>query len=233
MVGKEEVIDSLIIAHHYGSLSDVELLCLEQVLTTNDQHQSNYPYRQYRPFNWDQYDEHTCKTELRFEKSDIPRLQRCLGIPHKLQFYKGSYCLGLKALCIILRRLAYPVRYCDMVPRFGRSVPDLCKITHWTINHIVDSHSHLLHSWDSPFLRQEALKSYADAVYAKGAPLKNCFGFVDGTVRPVCRPGKHQKVVYNGHKRVHSIKFQSVVIPNGLIANLAGPWGKFTNILMI
>ncbi len=30
--------------------------------------------------------------------------------------------------------------------------------------------------------------------------------------------------MYNGHKRVHSMKFQSVVIPNGLIANLAGPF---------
>ena len=30
--------------------------------------------------------------------------------------------------------------------------------------------------------------------------------------------------MYNGHKRVHSMKFQSVVMPNGLIANLAGPF---------
>jgi hypothetical protein len=29
--------------------------------------------------------------------------------------------------------------------------------------------------------------------------------------------------VYNGHKRVHGLKFQSIVIPNGLIANLFGP----------
>ena len=32
-----------------------------------------------------------------------------------------------------------------------------------------------------------------------------------------------QRVCYNGHKRVHAVKFQSVVIPNGLIANLYGP----------
>ena len=31
------------------------------------------------------------------------------------------------------------------------------------------------------------------------------------------------RVLYNGHKRVHSIKFQSVVAPNGMIANLFGP----------
>jgi hypothetical protein len=42
---------------------------------------------------------------------------------------------------------------------------------------------------------------------------------------------KTSKIVYNGHKRVHSIKFQSVVIPNGLIANLAGPRGKFFKII--
>ena len=28
--------------------------------------------------------------------------------------------------------------------------------------------------------------------------------------------------MYNGHKKVHAIKFQSVVAPNGLIANLFG-----------
>ena len=29
--------------------------------------------------------------------------------------------------------------------------------------------------------------------------------------------------LYNGHKNVHAIKFQSVVAPNGLVANLYGP----------
>ena len=33
-------------------------------------------------------------------------------------------------------------------------------------------------------------------------------------------------MMYNGHKRVHAIKFQSVASPNGLMANLYGPVGK-------
>ena len=45
---------------------------------------------------------------------------------------------------------------------------------------------------------------YADAVHQSGAALDNCWGFIDGTVRPVCRPGVNQRVLYNGHKRVHS-----------------------------
>ena len=46
---------------------------------------------------------------------------------------------------------------------------------------------------------------------------------MDGAVRPISRPEENQRVVYNGHKRVHALKFQSLVIPNGLIANLYGP----------
>ena len=54
------------------------------------------------------------------------------------------------------------------------------------------------------------------------AALDNCWGFVDGTVSPVCRPSENQRVLYNGHKRVHSIKFQAVALPNGLLRNLFG-----------
>ena len=54
-----------------------------------------------------------------------------------------------------------------------------------------------------------------------------CFAFFDGTVRPICRPGTvNQRLLYNGHKRIHGIKFQSVVTPDGMIANMYGPVGK-------
>ena len=67
------------------------------------------------------------------------------------------------------------------------------------------------------------MRGYAHVIHNKGSPLNNCWGFIDGTVRPVCRPGKNQRVLYNGYKRVHAIKFQSVVAPNGMMANLYGP----------
>ena len=53
-----------------------------------------------------------------------------------------------------------------------------------------------------------------------------CFGFIDGTVRAISKPGERQRVIYNGHKRIHGIKFQSVTLPNGLIGNMYGPVGK-------
>ena len=33
----------------------------------------------------------------------------------------------------------------------------------------------------------------------------------------------HQMIVYNGHKRQHALKYQSITTPNGMIANLYGP----------
>ena len=61
------------------------------------------------------------------------------------------------------------------------------------------------------------------ATTAKGSPLHNCVGFLDGTVQPICRPTRNQRMVYNGHKRLHAIKFQSLILPNGIIGHMYGP----------
>ena len=81
---------------------------------------------------------------------------------------------------------------------------------------------------DQPWLRPAQLELFVWVISQKGAALDNCWGFVDGTFRPICHPGEHQQVMYNGHKSVHGLKFQSVVAPNGLIANLFGPVGEYS-----
>ena len=77
---------------------------------------------------------------------------------------------------------------------------------------------------NQPWLSPANLEIYAEKIHRKGAALDNCWGFVDGTVQPVCRPGSNQRILYNGHKRVHAIKFQAVSAPNGLCAHLSGPF---------
>ena len=58
-----------------------------------------------------------------------------------------------------------------------------------------------------------------NATLQAGSASQDCFDFVDGTARP----GKNQRILYSGHKKVNAIKFQSVAVPNGLVANLFGP----------
>ena len=50
-----------------------------------------------------------------------------------------------------------------------------------------------------------------------------CWGFTEETVTQVRHPTENQRILCNGHKCKHAIKFQSVVIPNGLVANIFGP----------
>ncbi|XP_078321381.1 uncharacterized protein LOC144621637 [Crassostrea virginica] len=85
------------------------------------------------------------------------------------------------------------------------------------------THSGKFSDLDQSWLNEEHLRLYADAISDIGGPLPNWWGFIDGTVRPICRTSINQKLVYSGHKRVHGLKFQSVVILNGLIANMYGP----------
>ena len=96
-------------------------------------------------------------------------------------------------------------------------------ITNLVADEIYVRFGHLLRDLDQSWLSCPNLQIFANAVHDKGAALDNCWGFIDGTVGPICRPQRNQRLVYNGHKRVHAIKFQSVVAPNGLIANLYGP----------
>ena len=170
-------------------------------------------------------DEAQCKRDFRFLKPHNHELKDLLNIPEKIITCQRTTCSGIEGICILLKRLAFPCRYTDMVPLFGRNETELCLIFNHILNHVYTNYNHLLHSWVQPFLQPAALQHYADVIHEKGAPLRNCFGFIDGTVIQICRPKTiYQRVVYNGHKRAHALKFQSLALPNGLIANLSGPY---------
>ena len=72
-----------------------------------------------------------------------------------------------------------------MVSKFGRNTSELCLIFNTALDYIYDSHNHRLLDWNKSMLRQNKLEEYAAAIYDRGKPLSNCFGFVDGTLRPI------------------------------------------------
>ena len=108
-----------------------------------------------------------------------------------------------------------------MIPQFGCPVAQLCMI----FNQIVDivDQQRLLNDFNQPLLRPDILKSYVEAIYRKGSALNNVWGFIDGTTRQCARPRRDQRLVYNGHKRYHCLKYQNITTPNGIIANLFDP----------
>ena len=46
----------------------------------------------------------------------------------------------------------------------------------------------------------------------------------DGTVLRISRPNSNQQILFNGHKRIHGIKFQHLSLPNGVAGNFSGPY---------
>ena len=73
-----------------------------------------------------------CKGELRFYKKDVYRLSEALNLPDQFNFYNGRVVDKVEAICVLLQWFAYPCRYLDMVPRFGRPTPELL-ITQWIL----------------------------------------------------------------------------------------------------
>ena len=80
-----------------------------------------------------------------------------------------------------------------------------------------------LNSFQQQWLAPAELEKFAQAIHNVGAPPTNRWGFVDDTVRRICCPGEMQRTVYNGHKRVHAIKFQAIATPSGLVPNICDP----------
>ena len=212
--------ESLLLAHDEGWLDDEEFALLFDINTSKN---LDYPYWKYPSFELDVLSDAECKTYFRFYRSDIYRLAEAFQLPEEITCYNGSVFHGIEALSVFLKRFAYPCRYADMISRFGRAVPELSLMSNYVLDFMYTTHGHLLRTFNQAWLSPQQLERYAGIIANKGAPLTNCWGFIDGTVRPVCRPQTNQRVLYNGHKRVHAIKFQSVVAPNGMIANLYGP----------
>lgn len=224
MSSLKEVRDMALMSHIQGLITDEELLLL---LDLNTAKNPEFSYDIYDRFDLDEIDEAECKAEFRIEKRDIRLLADALGMPATLKCPQRTVAGGIEGLCMLLKRTSFPCRYSDMIYRFGRPVPILSMVTNQVVDYIYQAHAHRITQWNNQLLNPASLQLYADAIGRKGGALENCFGFVDGTVRPISRPKEHQSTVYNGHKRVHALKFQSVTIPNGLISNLyGGPVGK-------
>ena len=82
-----------------------------------------------------------------------------------------------------------------MIVRFPKSMIVLSMVTNQMTDYVYNIHG-------IQVVSPPNIQTFDNAITVKGAPLPNCFGFIDGTVRPLCRPGEQQRILCNGHKRV-------------------------------
>ena len=95
---------------------------------------------------------------------------------------------------------------------------------------------HLLHErWgamvrlDMRWFSPQHCPAWAQALRNKNSPHPNCIGFIDGVTYAVCRPQVNQRCMYSGHKKEHCYREQAVVLANGLIVSMMGPYKGASN----
>ena len=64
-------------------------------------------------------------------------------------------------------------------------MPFLSTSSNHAIDSIFENNVHRITQLNGTMLDPPSLQKYADVFTSKAASLQNCFGFIDGTVRPV------------------------------------------------
>jgi hypothetical protein len=147
-------------------------------------------------------------------------------IPHfaleEIEFRNRYRCSPEMAICVTLSRLSAPSRYKEHMQLFQRSRSWLSMVFNDVVIHLITRYVDKL-NWDERRLSRDNLLRYAVKVHQAGGG-HTIWGFIDGTMRAICRPKRNQRLYYSGYKKCHAIKFQAVTTPDGLMSHLSGPW---------
>ncbi|KAH9126139.1 hypothetical protein AeMF1_003399 [Aphanomyces euteiches] len=117
---------------------------------------------------------------FRFTKQNVIKLFRLSGLESQYSLPNRITFSGIEGLCILLRRMAYPGRFCDLSVFFGRHPSVLCSIFWYMVDYFYKRFKSLL-SLDCGLINLNRLEKYSTAVQSRGGALSNCVGFIDGT----------------------------------------------------
>lgn len=178
-----------------------------------------------RQFNLDDYDERRSLRDFRFLTTEIKGRLVEFFAWDRMSTRRNRYsCNPLLATCVVLRRLATPLRWEDIAEDFGKFSAQLSEIFWEALERMLTVRGHLILNWRSDLMTTRA-EMYASFIN-EYLPLDSCVGFMDCTKQKVARPSGHnslQRALYSGHRRTWCLKWQTISTPDGLIFHLWGP----------
>jgi len=157
-----------------------------------------------------------------FRLEDLPAVVEALQPPPAFRVRGGAVFSGEEGVLLLLRRFRSTGPLLDLTKDAGRPIAHISEAVTFMVEHVHSRFAHLIdvrsfEAWAPRF------ESFAQVFKNKGAPIDNLIGFIDGKLQSVCKPGKYQHVLYSGHKRVHGLKTQGIVFPNGIQPFPFGP----------
>lgn len=157
---------------------------------------------------------YTVSSKYGYELDWLPHVVSALDPPDEIETVGKHFFSGEEAVLILLRRYRSTDPLAALTWECGRSIAALSEIVIYMVEHVHRRFPHLVDersfsSWAPHFAR------FAQAFRDCGVPIPNLIAFIDGKLWSVCRPGRYQRVLYSGHKRIHGLKTQGLVFPNG------------------
>ena len=161
-------------------------------------------------------------TKFGFRLDDLPSVIRAFDMPVTFETLGDHKFTGEEGVLLLLCRFRSTDPLLKLTWETGRSISAISEAVVYVVEHVVSKFPHLIDqrsfsSWAPHF------STFAAAFAAKGLPIPNLVAFIDGKLYPVCRPGRYQRVLYSGHKRIHGCKTQGTVFPNGIQPFPYGP----------
>lgn len=169
----------------------------------------------------DSFCERNFQAHFRFERHEVELIIRELALPNFIVTPERDKAPVFEVFCMMCMKFAFPTRFCTMIREYGRSQSAMSRLIKQLRSILYFRYSNALRH-PRP-LTEEECACFASKCRSKcGHPI--VVGFIDGTVREICKPSVLQGPLYNGKDRIHSLKYQAINTPDGIIRHLAGPY---------
>jgi len=157
---------------------------------------------------------------FRHSEGELRRLCAALQVPQVIVSSEGDKCEGLHVLCMMCMYYAYPTRRFEMIGKFGTSMSRMSRLISHLRNWLYEKYyPGMSNPKQIPAHKMEEFSSRIE----ERVGMAGIFSFIDGTVRPTCKPEIFQAVVYNGKDKTHALKYQVVCTPDGIMRHVYGP----------
>ncbi len=181
----------------------------------------NYEIATGKEFDPDSFCDKMFVSWFRFERYEIEQIIRDLNLPEFIISDDRDRAPTFHVFCLLCAKYAYPIRFCQLIREFHKSASAMSRLIKTLRQLLYSRFSHRLRH--PPPLDAEQCATFASKCRSIcGHPI--VVGFIDGTVREICRPTKLQGPLYSGKDRIHSLKYQAINTPDGIIRHLAGPY---------
>lgn len=155
-----------------------------------------------------------------------------LQLPDVVRGLTSRYCASRNdAMAVFLARLAAPSRLVDLKHRLALnwSIGKLSSIINAVAMYLYRRFKRIIRL-DLRWFGLARCQAYAAAMVAKGSILQTLIGFFDGVTYEICRPtARVQRCMYSGHKKQHCYREQALILANGLIVSMFGPYKGASN----